>query len=89
MEECGIVLKDFVATGFSSEPCTCLRPWGHEGRHVIRRADGMYISYELDKKCDCYMCRTEDPANWCVLYKLLTAREAEALISGKQEEPNP
>jgi hypothetical protein len=64
MSDCGILFPghnlDRKIVGVNE---ACPLPVGHDGPH---RA-GLYL-WHTDLDCDCADCRSDEPADWCVVY---------------------
>lgn len=80
MATCGVCVSDFPLVLYPQPYAACLRPEGHDGEHVIRRADGAFFAWAPDYmmcadcpddgSCDC------DP----IWHRRLGEREARKLL---------
>lgn len=88
-ETCGVLTFDYDLTfqlRGRSQGYECIRPCMHAGPHLIQREDGGYIAFEKDLFCMCETCRTSDePADWCEAYRVVTRKEAELLKNTTEE----
>jgi hypothetical protein len=81
MDTCGILTHYRDMIGGSKNPCECLRPRNHDDPHLIQRDDGTYVAYRTDWECDCSMCQSDNPDDWCEIYWKVSEEEAKKLIS--------
>ncbi len=62
---------------FPPESTACIRPKGHDGKHLTKADDEHYYLFWKNKKCKCDPCRREDPNGWCHKSKQVTPAVAE------------
>jgi hypothetical protein len=55
----------------------CLLPNGHHEPHEFIADNGHRIAWETDMDCDCEDCQSDEPDNWCIVYKVLNTLPGE------------
>lgn len=78
---CGILQNHRFARYHQSE---CVRDLHHNGEHLGKNNDGIWVIWWRDVACNCEACRSPEPIEWCEPWSNVTDVQARVLLDSSE-----